>query len=132
MSEKNVEVLLRAYDAYNRGDLNAMGELLAADAVADPVPSWPEAGKRHGREEIIGLLADIREPLERNEAAPEKLVAGDDHVVAAHLWRGVLKGTNDVVEGRVGMMVTVRAGKIAEIRWFRTFAEALEAAGLSE
>src|SRR5512144_1694617 len=105
MSEENVEVVRRGYDAYNRGDLKAFGELLTADAIAHPLPYWPEAGTRHGREEVLGLLREIREPLERNEAAPEKLVDGDDHVVAAHLWRGVVKGTNDVIEGRVGMMV---------------------------
>ena len=129
MSQENVEVVQRAYDAYNRGDLEGFGELLAPDAIAHPLPYWPEAGERHGREAILRLLREIREPLERNEAAPEKLVEANDHVVAAHLWRGVVKGTRDEVEGRVGMLVTLRAGKITELRWFRTFDDALEAAG---
>ncbi|MGE5746426.1 MAG: nuclear transport factor 2 family protein [Solirubrobacterales bacterium] len=127
-----MEIVRRGYDAYNRGDLDGFGELLAPDAIAHPLPYWPEAGARHGREAILGLLREIREPLERNESAPEKLVDGDDQVVTAHLWRGVLKGTNDEVEARVGMVVTIRAGKIAELRWFRTFDDALEAAGLRE
>jgi ketosteroid isomerase-like protein len=132
MSQENVEVVRRAYDAYNRGDLKAFADLLAADAIADPLPDWPESQRRHGREEVLGLLVDIRGPLERNEAAAEKFVEGGDYVVTAHVWGGVMKGSDRGLEGRVGMAARLRAGKITELRWFRTFADALEAAGLSE
>jgi hypothetical protein len=53
-------------------------------------------------------------------------------VVTAHVYRGVLKGTEDVVKARIGLALTFRAGEIIGIRAFRTFDEALEAAGLSE
>lgn len=43
-----------------------------------------------------------------------------------------MKGTQDVVEARIGMTATLRGGKVTEMRFFRTFDEALEAAGLSK
>ena len=131
MSQENVELVRRAYDAYNRGDLEGFGELLAPDATLHPRPDGTE-WVRHGRKEILGLLSDIREPLERNEATAERLVERGNHVVTAHLYRGVVKVTEDEVEARMGMTVTLRAGKITEMRFFRTFEKAFEAAGLSE
>ena len=100
--------------------------------IWQPDPSWPELRARQGREEVLQLLADIREPLEKNEAVAEKLVDAGDRIVILHVWRGVLKGTEDQVEGRLGMIVTFRAGKATEVRYFPTFDEALEAAGLRE
>jgi ketosteroid isomerase-like protein len=132
MSQENVEIVRRAYEAYNRADLKTFGDLLAPDAIADPLPDWPESQRRHGREEVLRLLVDIRGPLERNEATAEKFVEGGDYVVTAHVWGGVMKGTDSGLEGRVGMAARIRAGRITELRWFRTFAEALEAAGLEE
>jgi ketosteroid isomerase-like protein len=132
MSEENVKFMRRAYDAYNRGDLEGFAEMLDPDVVWQPDPSWPEVKARHGREEVLQLLADIREPLEKNEAVAEKLVEVGDRVVVLHVWRGVIKGTEDEVEGRLGLVVTLRAGKAIEVRYFPTFDEALEAAGLRE
>src|SRR5512139_1773239 len=131
MSEENVEIVRRGYDAYNRGDLEAFVDLFAPDATVHPLTYGTER-VRHGPDEILEFLAQVREPLESNETVAEKLVEGGDSVVTAHLWRGVVKGTEDVVEARIGMTATLRGGKVTEMRFFRTFDEALEAAGLSK
>ena len=127
-----MESMRRLYDAWNRGDLDALAELIAPDATLHPLDYWPESQTRHGREEILSLLTELRKPLERNEAPAENVVEAGDRLVAAHLWRGLLRGTEDEVEARVGMTLTFREGKIIEARFFRTFDEALEAAGLRE
>jgi ketosteroid isomerase-like protein len=132
MSLENVEILRWAYDAYNRGDLKAFAAMLDPDATWQPDPNWPEVQARHGPEEVLRLLADIREPLDRNEAAAEELIDAGDRIVVHHCWRGVISGTEDEVEGRLGMIVTFRAGKVTDVRFFETFGEALEAAGLRE
>jgi ketosteroid isomerase-like protein len=132
MSEENVEFMRRAVDAYNRGDLEGFGELLDPDVLWKPDPSWPEVRARHGREEVLQLLADVREPLDRNETVLENFVDAGDRVVFRQVWRGVLKGTDDEVEGTLGVIVTFREGKVTEVRYFSTFDDALEAAGLSK
>ena len=38
MSGQNIEIVRRAYDAYNRADLKGYGELFAPDAIAHPLP----------------------------------------------------------------------------------------------
>jgi ketosteroid isomerase-like protein len=132
MSQENLEYMRRACDAYNRGDLEAFAELLDPDVLWTPDASWPEVRARSGREEVLQLLADIREPLDRNEVVFEKLVDARNRVVGLQVWRGVLKGTDDEVEGALGVIVTLREGKATEVRYFPTFEDALEAAGLRE
>lgn len=106
MSEQNLELMRRACDTYNRGDLEAFAEMLDPDVLWKPDPSWPEVRARSGREEVLQLLADIREPLDSNEVIFEKLVDGGDLVVGLQVWRGVPKGTDDEVEGALGVIVT--------------------------
>jgi ketosteroid isomerase-like protein len=77
---------------------------------------------------VDGLL----EPCQRTEVEAEELVDAGDRVVAGVRVRSVVRGTDDEMEIRLGYTYAFREGKITEIRTFRTFAEALEAAGLSE
>jgi ketosteroid isomerase-like protein len=74
MSQANVEILRGAVDAWNRDDIEALAELFAPDAIWYPLTYWPDSQICHGREEIERLVRSAREPLERNEAAVEKLV----------------------------------------------------------
>lgn len=127
-----MEVLRRATDAWHRGDIKALAELFAPDATWYPLEYWPDSQVCHGREEIERLVRSAREPLERNEAAVEKLVEAGDCLVVAGRWGGVVRGTEDEIEMRLGMTLAFHDGKITEWRMFRTFEEALEAAGLSE
>ena len=132
MSQENVEVVRRGYDAWNRGDMNAHLALYSSDARVYPLEDFADSQIRHGLQEIRRLFAELREPWERDEIEAKELVAAGDYVVADNLWRGVMKGTGDEVEMRVGIAFLLRDGKVAEFRLYRSFDEALEAAGLSE
>ena len=132
MSEENVAIVRRAIEAWNRDDIEALAELFAPDAIWYPLTYWPDSQICHGREEIERLVRSAREPLERNEAAVEKLVEAGDTLVVAGRWGGVVRGTEDEIDMRLGMTLAFRGGKISEWRMFRTFDQALEAAGLRE
>ena len=132
MSRENVELVQRGYEAFNRGDLDAFVDLFAPDATLHPLDYWPDSLIRQGREEIVSLLQELREPWERPESRAARLVDSGDYVVAEHLYRGVMKGSEDVMEWRLGMSLTFRGGKITDMSFFRTFEDALEAVGLRE
>jgi uncharacterized protein len=132
MSQENVEVVRNAYEAFNRGDLNAFVDLFAPDATVHPVGYWPDDMIRQGREEILRLFREVREPWDRPKSRAAKLIDRGDYVVAEHIYRGAMKGTTDEVEWRLGMSLTFRDGKITDMSFFRTFDQALEAVGLSE
>ena len=75
---------------------------------------------------------ELKEAWESTELEAEGLVDAGDHVVAGILSHGVMRGTEDELEMRLGMTFAFREGQITELRFYRSFAEALEAAGLRE
>jgi Domain of unknown function (DUF4440) len=49
MSQEDLAVMRRWFDAWNRADLDAFADLYDADAELITDPSWVEAGPFHGR-----------------------------------------------------------------------------------
>jgi ketosteroid isomerase-like protein len=135
MSEENVEVVRNAYDAWNRGDESlkaSVAELYAADATVHPLPNAPDTQIRAGRDEILTLYMELREAWERFEIEIEELVDAGEYVVVSLFMRGVMQGSAVELDDRFGVIYSFREGKITETRFFPSFADALEAAGLSE
>ncbi len=93
-----------------------------------PFADFADSQIRHGREEVLRLWLELRAPWERLEIVRMNLVDAGDCVVADMLARGVMKGTEDEVDMRVASTNVVRDGKLAGIRYYRKFTEALEAA----
>jgi ketosteroid isomerase-like protein len=133
MSEENVEATRQLIQAFNRRDLAAMTERF--DPEVEWTPGGPAAVERavyRGREEVSDGFAATWETwevfkLEEHEARD----LGD-----SILWlgRAQLKGSASHVEldqeFAIGFLMD--GGKIVRIDGFRTWREALEAAGLSE
>jgi uncharacterized protein len=63
VSEANVELIKQVEDAFNRGDLDAMVDLIAADAEWEISEENPSARTLHGREEIRAYLEDWRDTV---------------------------------------------------------------------
>ena len=132
MSQKNVELVRRRFDAFNQGDVSAMIEL------TDPAAVWwdraddPDAGAPHrGRDACMQHLAEILQDTELQAEPQEFIDAGDRVVVGVHLvGRGRTSGAG--FEEHEFHVFTLRGGKVTEIREYRDRAEALEAVGLSE
>jgi ketosteroid isomerase-like protein len=135
MSEENVEIVRMSLDAWNGGD-DAMkafvGEQYAPDVMLYPLKDFADSQIRHGRDECFLLWTELKEAWESTELEAEGLVDAGDHVVAGILSHGVMRGTEDELEMRLGMTFAFREGQITELRFYRSFAEALEAAGLRE
>ncbi len=126
MSQENVELVRRIYDAWDR-------EESARDFIAEDMeyvnPSYAvEPGTRHGRK----ALALVRDTCEDFEIKIERIIdAGDKTVVLAHYTAsGSVSGVP--VAGEHGYVWTVRDGLAVRFQWFQSHREALEAAGLRE
>jgi ketosteroid isomerase-like protein len=132
MSQENVEVVQRRYEALNRGDLAAMVELTDPDAVwwdrsDDP---WGSTAHR-GRDACLRHLEEILEDAELQTHPQEFIDAGDAVVVGVRLvGRGRASGV--AFEEHEFHVFTLRRGRVTETREYRDRAEALEAVGLSE
>ena len=126
MSEENVELVRRIYDAWDRDE--SARDFIAAD-VEYVNPSYAvEPGIRHGRKSF----AVVRDTYEDFEIRIERMIdAGNETVVLAHYTAsGPASGVP--VAGEHGYVWTVRDGLAVRFQWFQSHREALEAAGLSE
>ncbi len=138
MSEQNVEVMRRWYEAVSRGDLDALTELLSSDAefVNETI-----GGTYRGREQIRKMFEAIWEVVEDYRVEPEELIEHGNQIVVSLRVSGRFRHTG-ISEGMgegVGIpaehtahVLTIRNGKIVRNHVCRDKARALEAAGLSE
>ena len=61
MSQENVEIVRRAYEAFERGDLSAALEAFSPDLVTYIAPPIPVAGTYHGPEGFLQVTLDWAE-----------------------------------------------------------------------
>jgi ketosteroid isomerase-like protein len=131
MSRENVAVVRAAFEAWNAGSMDALGELYDPDIILRGPRDWPEPGPWVGREAVIRQWQLQREAWESDEL---KLIAHTndvgDRVVVRLIWRGVGSGPESKME--MTGVYTVRAGRISYMEFFWDHAEALETLGLLE
>jgi uncharacterized protein len=132
MSQENVELVRRRFDASNRGDSAAIIELTDPEAEWWDRPDDPLAGGPHrGRDACMQHLAEILQDVELQAQPQEFIDRGDSVVVGVRLvGRGVSSGVS--FEEYEFHVFTLRDRKVTEIREYRDRAQALEAVGLSE
>ncbi len=137
MSEENVEIVRRVYDAGARGDTEAV---LSAH---DPELEWDIshaparnliAGSHHyyGHDGLRAFFREWYEAWENAEADYEEMIDAGDKVISVETTRARGKRSGAEVELKHAAVWTIREGKVLRVVWFGTRAEALEAAGLSE
>ena len=131
MSQENVEIVRAAFEAWMRGDLDAMLANADPDIEWYVLPDAPDPGPHRGRNVVLERMAVWRDMLALRGEVFEYIDAGE-YVIMPLRMRGRPPGSDaDVVLDEVYVSKFLD-GKIVELREYRTKAEALEAAGLSE
>jgi ketosteroid isomerase-like protein len=117
MAHPNEDLIRRGFDAFAKGDMDTLRELLDVD-IAYHVPGRsPLAGEYHGPDEVLGLFARIFElsggtyQVELHDA-----VANDEHTVALFTARGQREGTT--LDDRSVLVSHVRDGRFTEVWLF--------------
>ena len=130
MSQENVEIVRRLYDAFNQGNV-----ALALEP-ADPDVEWipPEedlSGPVRGRENIQQFIEEQLETY-KFELYPEEFFEKEDQVLAfIHVkGRGNISGAEFDI--RIAHIWTVRDGRLVRGQAYAKRDEALEAVGLKE
>jgi ketosteroid isomerase-like protein len=134
MSEQNIEIVRRGYEAYNRGDLD--------DMVADHAPTFEYVASRvvpgsrglyRGPEGWEGMgLGWLRNEFESPRVEIRELTEAGDRVVAGLTVRGRGKQSGVEVSWDLWHVWIVRDRKIVHGQGFTDRDDALKAAGLSE
>jgi ketosteroid isomerase-like protein len=131
VSQENVEVAKALTDAFNAGDMDTYGGLLAQDVIWRVTPDWPEPGPYVGRDAVLRQVRQLRETAEDNTVEPiSDFLHTGDRVAVRFVWRGRGHGPDFNIE--MTSLYTIRQGKILAVEFFWIHEEVLAAMGLEE
>ena len=134
MSQENVEILRRWFDATNRRDFAAVLDAYADDVVlvVHEAVLPTNGGTFTGRKDVGDWFADwFRSFAEYHFDIEEALSVGDKvFMVVRHHGRGRASGV--ALEWSLAYAFTIRAGELARMELYPSRAAALKAVGLAE
>jgi ketosteroid isomerase-like protein len=132
MSEENVEVVRRIYNAWAAGDFRAGIDDLDPHVMLVVRQDFPEFGVFPGIDGVRTLMRRFLDQWEEISIEAKQLRAVGDTVLATVVQHG--KGRASGIEGDIHyfQLFTFRGGKIVRMESVMGEAEALEALGLSE
>ena len=132
MSQENVEVVRKVFEAWNARDLDTLRELYLPDVIVWAVEDWPEPGPFVGQEAVIRQGEQLRQTWESVTLEPlGDFIDAGDRVAVRHIWRTLGHGPESA-NLEFTLIITMRRGRVRAFEYFRDHAEALEAVGLSE
>ena len=116
-TQENVQIVKEAFAAIGRGDMQGVLALCAEDIEwIVPGEDWPLAGTRRGHAGLADLFQTASETVETSFMEPREFVAQGDRVLVVGFARGRIKATNRAWEDHWIFAVTVRNGKLTNIR----------------
>ena len=114
----NVELTRRGYEAFGKGDLATLAELLADDCVWHVLGVGPLNGDYHGRDEVFGFFGRLAEETGGTfRLDVHDVLANDEHSVAL-CKLSASRGTKSI-EVPVANVSHMRDGKVTEF-WTAT------------
>lgn len=116
-SEKNVQIVENFLAALGRRDKQGLLALSAEDIEwIIPGEDWPLAGAHRGHAELENLLEKANETVETLYPEPPEFIAQGDRVVVVGFATGRIRATNRAFEDHWAFAITVRNGKLKNIR----------------
>jgi ketosteroid isomerase-like protein len=134
MSKENIEIMRRAWDAWLRGDTDALFELWDTDVVWDLTHfrEWPD-NRHEGREDVKRFLKEWLDVWADYEVGVDARLEAPDGRVVTLAWQSG-RGNRSGLQMRMewAEIATIRNGKVTLLEQYDDRPKALEAAGLSE
>ena len=123
----NVDNARAEYEAFGQGDLAALKEQFAEDAVWVTSDELPLGGEVKGRDEIIGNFAQIPNYWTSFSVEPEEFIDAGDYVVV----RGTQRAGNDKgsFEAPFLHLLKIEDGKTVRGEFFTDSAKAAKLLG---
>jgi uncharacterized protein len=107
MSEENVEIVRRSYEAFMRGDGEAALSAYSPDAEWDDTRFRPEGKVHRGRDEISALVRRWVGTWTDYSIKLERVIEAGNRVVVIYEERGTGKGSGLKVNTQVGMVISL-------------------------
>ena len=131
MSQKNVEIVRAAVDAWNRGDWEATLKDAAPSFAFDFSRSVGPGRGVYGLDQMGEYFQEVTEAWESLRLEAHELIEAGEHVVMPNTLH--VQGRDGIeVHARAAWVWTIRDGRVARLCFYQERHEALEAVGLSE
>jgi uncharacterized protein len=115
-TDTNVRTVKDFFAAIGGGDKQGLLALVAEDIEwIIPGEDWPLAGTHRGHAELADLLETASKTMETS-TEPREFVAQGDRVLVVGFAKGKVKATNKTFEDDWIFAITVRDGKLTNIR----------------
>jgi ketosteroid isomerase-like protein len=133
MSQENVEIVRRSYEAYERGDLTGMLTAADPDLITHRAAPQPDAGTWHGREGFLQAFASWIEDFDAFALTVEELIDANDTQVITRLHQCAVGSESGVpIEADFWFLHTLSGQRIRRLDIYAREEQALEAAGLQK
>ena len=135
MSRENVEVVRRGWDAWIRGDIDALFKTFhpAVEWDTTNYEGWPEDEVYRGHDGVRRFFEEWLASWDRYETGVEEYIdAGGDRVLVLCWQRGFGPDSQAPVQMDFAQLCTVQDGLILRMEAYSDRSEALEAVGLRE
>jgi ketosteroid isomerase-like protein len=129
MAQDNVDVVQGAWDAFKRGDIDAVLDVISPAAETRVPETLPWGGTYTGQDGFRDFLDRLTANFEQFSATPDKVLGADDnHVIVVAKTKGRAKG-GATIEGTVVWLYQLRDGKIADAETWGDTAQVVQALG---
>jgi ketosteroid isomerase-like protein len=134
MSRENLEVAGRAYDAWNRADLDALVAIYHPEVEWDfsNFEGWPEESVIRGPDAVRSFLEEWRAIFGDYEFGVERVIDVDERVVSLCRQGGSGRESSRPAIMEFAQILTIRGGRIVRVENYSDRREALERVGLEE
>jgi ketosteroid isomerase-like protein len=118
MSQENVQVVMKLFEAAGQRDLGKMASLLTIDTVWTSTFRAPFDGEFHGPVGAVELLSRLVGAFDVFDVELLNVVSEEDTVVLVLREKMRSKTTGKVATNNAVVVATVRGGKISAVRMF--------------
>jgi ketosteroid isomerase-like protein len=133
VSQENVEIVRRGYEAFAREGIEGVIPFFTEDAVIYSIPEWPDDPEYYGHDGLRKLDRQWAENFDEFGFDVRELHDAGDAVVSLHELTGRTKGSAVPMRMQIGAVFSeFRDGRIARQDLFSSWEAALEAAGVRE
>ncbi len=126
MSSENIDLARNAYDAFGRGDLQAVGAGFSEDVEWLTSDSLPLGGLVRGRDAVLQNFAQIPQYWDKFEVAPDEYIDGGEWVVVRGTQRATAKNGRSI-QAPFAHLIKIVDGKTVRGEFYADSAKAAEA-----
>ncbi len=132
MSQEEIELVRRGYEAFNQRAWEAASNYLHPDIEWHDPSQLPGSAVHRGIDEVLAFWRELTDALDGFTIEIDRLFEADDRVVALVRSVGVGRVSGLSYERAIAQVWTVRDGRAVRVVGYDSREQALEAAGLSE